>query len=406
MDYATRDDLPDLTASEMANAGVLILVPHPDPVTGYDAAADTSGVDFNTSFPSLFKFSGKEGATYDFTSMSFVDPDLLTIYDEFGNAIIANEEADDPAGIVRQDGTYMADVISNWQAPYTGDYYVQASWHQGSFLKIYSLDIFEDSDTAVPPGKIRVMTSDGFAGEVGGIGMIFGTNGFQHITLGSGELAFDPSFNRGGDIIELAGDASDYTIAQSGASAVLTGNSSAYTIPVGATGTFILFDDGPRRLWFDLEDDSMKIGNQSFDENTITIIADASDGPLPTGANPSAIGRIFMEEEAAATLGGNFQVFGSASEEHVVYSHGDLALDPSFNKGGDLLSMPDQAQAYSARTSGSSLVLSGADGDVTSPFGSAGMTIDFDGDERLLIFTGGQVMLGNQAIDANGTVLG
>lgn len=187
---------------------------------------------------------------------------------------------------------------------------------------------------------------------------------------------------------------------------MLTGNSSAYTISVGATGTFILFDDGPRRLWFDLEDDSMKIGNQSFDENTITIIADASDGPLPTGANPSAIGRIFMEEEAAATLGGNFQVFGSASEEHVVYSHGDLALDPSFNKGGDLLSMPDQAQAYSARTSGSSLVLSGADGDVTSPFGSAGMTIDFDGDERLLIFTGGQVMLGNQAIDANGTVLG
>jgi hypothetical protein len=33
-------------------------------------------------------------------------------------------------------------------APYSGTYYVDASWNQGSFYKYYSLNIYEDKDTA------------------------------------------------------------------------------------------------------------------------------------------------------------------------------------------------------------------------------------------------------------------
>lgn len=408
MTYPTLDDIPDLTAQQMAGAAQLALVSRPDPVTGTDFAAEYSGVDLNTAFNTLFRFTAREGAIYDFLSTSFVDPIRLTVYDRFGNAVAVNDEADDPAGVVRQGTTYSADQISDWQAPYAGEFYVDASWHQGSFLKTYSLEIFEDVDTAIAPGIVRVITSNGFVGEVGGAGTIFGTNGFQHIKLAQGDLAFDPSFSRGGDVIEFSGAASEYTIVRSGSSAVLKGDSSTYTIPVGLAGTALKFADGVRTLVYDEDDKMMKIGNQLFDTAAFAINSNSEGNVLPGGANPAATARVFMEEDARVSLGGDFLVIGTTGEERVTYLSGDLVLDPSFNRGGDTLVLGEAAGEFQVRRVGSSVLLTGDDGTVTIPVGTAGMTLDFGGDERVLLFDQASqtVRLDGQIIDANGVVLG
>lgn len=152
--YQTIDFLPDLTQHEMLNAGKLTFIPHKIEETGIDNKAEVSGDDPNALLHSLYRFDAKEGATYNLFSFSFFDPYLLRIYDADGNVIVANEEHDDPYMPIEDN--LSADFIKNWVAPYTGTYYVNASWNQGNFYKYYSLIIVEDVDTAskpVPPAQ-------------------------------------------------------------------------------------------------------------------------------------------------------------------------------------------------------------------------------------------------------------
>ena len=51
-------------------------------------------------------------------------------------------------------------------------------------------------------------------------------------------------------------------------------------------------------------------------------------------------------------------------------------------------------------------VASGDDVSVTIPVGSVGMTIDFAGDARTLVYANGNVMIGDQIVTANLTLLG
>jgi len=148
--YPTIDYLPDLTASEKANAGGLTFSPSSSNSVGWDNTAQASGSESYAILHSLYHFDAIAGATYDFASVSYFDPYILLVYDNLGNVILANSESDDPADFYLSDGYYGVDSIYDWIAPYTGTYYVDASWHQGSYYKFYFLSINEDVDTQPP----------------------------------------------------------------------------------------------------------------------------------------------------------------------------------------------------------------------------------------------------------------
>ena len=75
------------------------------------------------------------------------------------------------------------------------------------------------------------------------------TSGGEVITVVSGNVRFDASFNQGGDTIILPGLASNYTAFRSGGEVIFTRNDGLVTVrvPVGSAGTEIQFDGGDSR---------------------------------------------------------------------------------------------------------------------------------------------------------------
>jgi len=237
---------------------------------------------------------------------------------------------------------------------------------------------------ATSANDFRLLAADGFVGTIGGGGVVFGTSGMQDITLVDrpGEIRFDASFNRGGDIIRLPGIAADYTVALSGSSAVFDDGDSRYSIPLGTAGTKLVFDDGVRNLG--LVGGAVKFGSQSVTTAAADAMAPSDNSSLPGGANTNAQARIFLAGGADVSIGGDQRVFGTTGVEHITYLGGDLIFDPSFNRGGDTLSLPDAPSVYRAYVSGSSAVIVTAEGNITIPVGTTGMTIDFAGEARSL----------------------
>ena len=157
--YLTLDFLPDLTAAQRADARLLKWEPAA-------ASASASGAEFQAVFRSddtasaklpLFKFEAVQGATYLIQSISFLDPDSLRVYDRDGNAILANDEGDDPAQTVAGGLVINQDSIGGWRAPYSGSFYLNASWFP--FTGLYDhvgAVLFEDRD-ASPPNRAPVV---------------------------------------------------------------------------------------------------------------------------------------------------------------------------------------------------------------------------------------------------------
>lgn len=148
--YTTLDYIADLTNSEMTGARVLTFTVASTNSSGWDYSSIVYGSEPNAAAHGLYRFNAFEGATYDFFSTSNLDPFLLRVYDSLGNAILVNGESDDPAPFKLSDGgTYNADVIYSWKAPYTGNYYINASWNQGTTFSYYDLAVYENIDTVV-----------------------------------------------------------------------------------------------------------------------------------------------------------------------------------------------------------------------------------------------------------------
>jgi hypothetical protein len=147
--YATLDYLPDLTLSQMAKARTLSFGPYASTSTGWDRVASVYGTNSGALLHSVYKFTATAGATYDLFSFSYFDPLLLRIYDLSGNTMVANQEGDDGKAnyLPALGSSYEQDVIFSWVAPYSGTYYVDASWNQGSYFTYYSLNVYEDKDT-------------------------------------------------------------------------------------------------------------------------------------------------------------------------------------------------------------------------------------------------------------------
>ena len=119
------------------------------------------------------------------------------------------------------------------------------------------------------------------------------------------------------------------------------------------------------------------------------------------GADPAALARLFLAEGAGVSAGGKIDIFGTASPEPVSLLSGDITLDPSFNRGGDVISFDQPATDFLANRSGSSVFLDSATTDALIPVGTAGTTLSFtEGDDRTLLFDTGisAVTIGTQQI--------
>lgn len=183
--YTTLDYLPDLTAEQMTSARKLSFEPYVSSTTpnDWDVKAGVSGSNKYALLHSVYRFNAIEGATYDIVSSSYFDPFILRVFDEQGNTIVANNDTDDYS--------YGSDWIWNWAAPYTGEFYVDASWDQGVYYTFYSLNLYGDLDTATPtdstaPTILSFNPSDNSTGV--GIGSNIALTFNETIQKGSGTI--------------------------------------------------------------------------------------------------------------------------------------------------------------------------------------------------------------------------
>lgn len=250
--------------------------------------------------------------------------------------------------------------------------------------------------------SFRLFMSDGLVDHVGGTGTIIGTNGFQDITLVNqpGELVFDTSFARGGDVIRIPGNASLYSASLDGSRVRLADGDTTLLIPIGLEGTSLVFADGVRALRYDSQTATVKLGGQQLNTTSSPVTAPSDSSPVPQGGGSAATGRVFLSEGGLISIGGDHQVFGTTSQEKIYYSGGDLVLDATFNRGGDTMYMPLPKSAYHAYISGSTLVLMSSDGNVIIPVGTVGLKLVFAGEELLLRFDAASqhIMIGDVTI--------
>jgi hypothetical protein len=260
------------------------------------------------------------------------------------------------------------------------------------------------------PSDWRLLAADGFKGEIGGNGAVTGNSGYQEIGVLdlAGAILFDPSFNRGGDVIRLGGESATWNVVQSGSSAMLLRGETVVIIPLGITPSKLVFDDGWLNLRYDTAAGSPKIGTQAFSTSVAPITATANTLELPDNSDADAVSKLFLASHRDVALDGRYAIIGTAGAERIDFIGGRLQLDPSFNRGGDTLAVDDPAFEFSAIRIGSSVKLAHLDGsEVLIPFGTAGMTIGFNGDERELYFdtTLGAILLGSQVIGASAVTL-
>ena len=263
--------------------------------------------------------------------------------------------------------------------------------------------------TPPPVDDFRLFTGSGFAGEVGGSGTVFGTAGFQDIAVADlpGSIAFDASFNRGGDLVHLHGNGTDWSVIQSGSNAVFSDGDTFLVIPVGTAGMVLQFDDGASSLRYDSGAGIVKIGEQSVTESQIPFYGSNVDAPLPTGEIPDASARLFLSGGASVTVGGIVLVFGTTGAEEVTVTQGEVVLDASFNKGGDVLVLDQPASGFFASYSGSNVLLDSASVDLAVPVGTSGLTLSFAGDERILVYDTAiaSILIDTQPISASPAAL-
>jgi Ca2+-binding RTX toxin-like protein len=311
MSYATLDYLPDLTPSERSQAGTLIFSPYTPTTPGvtWNESATAYGTEDYAILHSLYKFTANEGESYDIASFSYFDPFVVLVYDAAGNAIAANNENDDPPDTLLADGGYYSsDAIFDWHAPYTGTFYVDASWHQGSYFTFYDVALYGDTRTAstdpsTPPATTGLTINGTAAGESlagssgadvinalggndsieGGAGndTLNGGDGNDAITTGSGHSAVNG--NKGDDVIVgrsavgdwlLGGQGNDLVgaIGSTGGHNILNGNIGNDTVFGGDHGDTLRGGQGDDQIYGGRGDDLIYA---DLGRNTITAGAGA-----------------------------------------------------------------------------------------------------------------------------------
>jgi len=198
-----------------------------------------------------------------------------------------------------------------------------------------------------------VYTASGWAGAIGGNGAVYGTNGFEDVRILYGQVSLDGSFNRGGDILRVAGNADGYVIGRTSASsAYIESPTSKVSIPIGSAGMAIVFADGVRSLVYS---GGYKIGGQTFTVDPAKITATDDSTVLPSRADPAAQATIYMNTAglsggtaADITVTGKAKVMGTNQADVIKLGTGgvDLVFDGSFNRGGDIIVLDKAAGDY------------------------------------------------------------
>lgn len=255
----------------------------------------------------------------------------------------------------------------------------------------------------------RMNVPDGWVGTIGGNGLLMGTLGFQNIQLLFGTLILDASFNRGGDLITLPGEGSFFQVERQGSALQISaGDAFRATIPVGTAQSYLAFDDGVRSLKF--SDGGIRLGGQILSTSQAILEAKADAVAPSFEANPNATARLFLlgsatqSEQAHVTLGGRALVYGTMASDVVALARNasvHLSFDASFNRGGDIIILGQEARAFEAVRMGSSVLLTSADQSLNIPVGTSGLTLRFLGEDRTLIFSQGSMRIGAQVIEAS-----
>ena len=109
----------------------------------------------------------------------------------------------------------------------------------------------------------------------GNIDVIGTTAPGEVITVVSGRIALNSSFNTGGDTINLPGSASDYQVSVQGTVVTLVGPDATLVIPAGPNGTAITFDGGTdsRTLVFDANAQAFVLGDQTIGATAQSLAA-------------------------------------------------------------------------------------------------------------------------------------
>ena len=255
-----------------------------------------------------------------------------------------------------------------------------------------------------------VDAADGAAITVSGTGSVIGSSGLQDVTVleRAGTITFDPAFNHGGDRIHLAGDAAGWSVFLNGSTAVLSDGDTTVNIPVGRSVLDLIFDDGVRGLGFDAASGSIVIGAQALAGTPALLSAPAQDATSTDPVDADVVSRAVLAHGADVTLGGGLAIFGSPDAEAVTLLAGSSAtFDPSFNSGGDIIALGDDAGRFTAVRSGSTVAIVGDDLSIVLPIGTDSTTLRFADGDRALYYdpADGAVHLGADIVGANAVPL-
>jgi len=269
------------------------------------------------------------------------------------------------------------------------------------------------------PDAFRLIAPDSFAGAIGGVGQVIGSAGRHDITVigRPGRITFDPSFNGGGDMIRLPGDAGEWLARLTGSSASLRLPADALrvVVPVGMAGASLAFADGVRILRYDEGEQAVKLGEQTLIAEPATVAA-LPDSPTPAAqARQGPVAQVFILSGSTISLDGAFSVTGRwDGPDSIEIGGGTVALDPAFGNGGNELRIHGTANQFTATFAGSELRLVGPKIDLTMPVGFVANALVFDiadqfgetsltgEDTREIGVSGepGEVMLSGQKIGA------
>lgn len=196
MSHSTATYYPPLTWHDMSTAPHLplsIYAPGAGGAAGYENAGYYTASYPGAELDTVFSWTGLAGAIYSVTSASYFDPHDLVVYNANGEAIAI----DDLTGYIGTDHVTFV-------APYTGTYYVDASWVQGDYYgeQTVVLSILEDLDPialTVIAGTAGRDELDGTTGDddlygYGGDDSLFGGGGNDFIDGGTG---IDSAFYNG-----------------------------------------------------------------------------------------------------------------------------------------------------------------------------------------------------------------
>ncbi|QQN75457.1 hypothetical protein [Croceicoccus sp. YJ47] len=114
---------------------------------------------------------------------------------------------------------------------------------------------------------------------------VIGTNNDETVTIVSGNVTLDASFANGGDTIELAGEAEQYSAVLSGSRVIITNIASGATvsIPVGTEGLTVEFGGDDARVLM-IEDGAVMFGGTAITTTEATLEAGDDDASALTAA--------------------------------------------------------------------------------------------------------------------------